>query len=78
MVCEEFHCLPAQAIEAIEEDIGGLIFQIIDLRSYARAKEVYDTTDLNNRPKSKSIDRVSEITMGIAREKIDAAKKDLE
>ena len=78
IVCEEFHCLPSQAIEAIEEDVGGLLFQIIDLRSYAKAKEVYDSTPMDKRPKSKAIDRVSEITMGIAREKIDAARKDLE
>lgn len=69
-VCEEFHCLPAEAIDAIENDIGGLIFTIIELRSYAKAKEEFDSTPMEKRRKSAMMDKVSEIRTEIAKAKI--------
>jgi hypothetical protein len=69
-VCEEFHCLPSEAIEAIEDDVGGLLFTIIELRSYARAKEDYENTPMDKRKKSYMMDKVSEIKTAIAKEKI--------
>jgi len=42
----------------------------MDLRSYARAKETYDSTPLEKRPKNYMIDLVSEITMGLAKKEI--------
>jgi hypothetical protein len=74
-VCEEFPCYgPAEAIEALENDVGGLIFKILDLRAYSKAKEIYDTTPMDKRPKSKLIDKVSEITMELAKERIAQAQ----
>lgn len=36
-VCEEFHCLPADAVRAIDEDEDDLIFPIIELRGFVHA-----------------------------------------
>lgn len=74
-MCEEFHCLPAQAIEAINEDEGFLLFKIMDLRAYAKAKETYDSTPMEKRPRNPLMEKVSEITMLIARERIDRLTK---
>jgi len=74
-VCEEFHCLPAEAIEAIENDIDGMLFKILDVRIYSQAKHIYDTTPMDKRPKTTAINKVSEITMGLARERIEKFKK---
>jgi hypothetical protein len=64
-ICEEFHCLPGAALEAIEEDVGGLLFKIIDLRSYARAKKTFEEgqkeSDISKRPSGPDIDRVTDI-----------------
>lgn len=35
-ICEEFHCLPSDA----EKEDADTVFNIIELRSYARAKSV--------------------------------------
>lgn len=75
-MCEEFHCLPADAIEAIDNDVGGLLFTIIELRNYAKAKEIYDTTPMEKRPKSATIDLVGEIKAGIAKERIQQFEKE--
>jgi Rad3-related DNA helicase len=37
-VCDEFHCLPDAARRALENDVNGSIFQIIDMRALANAK----------------------------------------
>ena len=73
-MCEEFNCLPAEAIDALENDVGGLIFKILDIRSYLKAKQIYDSTSMNERPKTPAMDKVSEITMGLARERIERLK----
>jgi len=75
-VCEEFHCLPSAAIEALDNDEGFLIFKILDFRAYARAKEVYDSTPMDKRPKNLMMEKVSEITMGLAKERIERMTKD--
>ena len=56
--------------------MGFLLFKIMDFRAYARAKETYDSTPMDKRPKNSVIDKVSEITMGIARERIDRMTKE--
>lgn len=77
-ICEEFNCLPNAAVQAILEDEGGLLFKIMDLRAYARAKDVYDTTPMEKRPKNATIEKVSEITMEIAKERIAAYQKKID
>lgn len=73
-ICEEFPCYgPAEAHEALENDTGYTIFKIMDFRAYAKAKEIYDSTPLENRPKTAMMERVSEITMGLAKKRIQAA-----
>jgi len=58
----------------LENDVDQLIFKIIQLRTYARAKEQYDQglqeQDLSKRPRGPMIDVVREITFEIAKEEI--------
>jgi hypothetical protein len=74
-VCEEFQCLPEAAVKAIENDVGFLLFKILDFRAYSRAKEIYDSTPMDKRPKNSMMDKVSEITMGLAKERIEKIKE---
>lgn len=46
----------------------------MDLRAYARAKETYDTTEMDKRPKNKMMDLVSEFVMGKAKKRIQEAR----
>jgi hypothetical protein len=63
-------------MQAIDEDEGGLLFRIIQLRAYARAKENYDNTPMEKRSSPKGMMRlVSEITMDLAAVKIEAQLK---
>jgi hypothetical protein len=62
--------LPCEAIEAVENDVGGLLFRIMDLRAYAEAKRIYDSTPMDKRPKTKILDMVSEIKASFVRERI--------
>jgi hypothetical protein len=41
-VCEEFDCLPSQAMRELELGDADLVFDILDLRAYARTKEMVD------------------------------------
>ena len=62
-VCEEFKCLPSQAVEELMNDPSHLALDIMEIRSYARAKEILDNAKKAEEvPKSKAIDRVWEIT----------------
>jgi hypothetical protein len=54
----------------MENDIGGLLFTIIELRAYARAKETYESTPMDKRPKNKMIDMVGSIKVAIQKKKI--------
>jgi hypothetical protein len=51
-----------------------MLFKIMDLRAYARAKEVYDRSlkepDMNKRPTGPMIERVRSMEFELAREKI--------
>ncbi len=61
-VCEEFHCLPSEAIKELMNDPTNLALDIIELRAYAAAKHTVDTTPLSKLPKKDAtIDRVLEI-----------------
>jgi len=75
-ICEEFHCLPNEAIKAIQEDEGFTLFKILDYRAYARAKEIYDRTPMEKRPKNALMSMVSDIEFGLAKEKIEKFKQE--
>jgi hypothetical protein len=51
-----------------------LISKILSFRSYANAKDIYDKTPMDKRPKTRSIELVSEITMGLAKRQIQEAQ----
>ena len=63
-MCEEFHCLPAEAGEALENDEGGIILTIINLRSYAHAKNSWDTSPKT--AKGPAVEQVKEIELELA------------
>lgn len=56
-----------------------MIFKIIQLRGYARAKEQYDQgqleSDFSKRPRGQMIDVVRDITFEIAKEEIQRRKE---
>jgi hypothetical protein len=78
-VCEEFRCVPSVALEELENDVDGLVFKIIGLRAYARAKGEYEAglkeKDLSRRPTGPLIDEVQTNVFAIARKKMEAKKK---
>jgi hypothetical protein len=41
-ICEEFGCLPSQAVRELEDGDADLVFTILEYRSYARAKQTID------------------------------------
>lgn len=44
-LCEEFHCLPTEAVRELEEGIPGLAYDVLELRAYARAKAALDAAE---------------------------------
>lgn len=78
-VCEEFNCLPSQAIRELENDaVDGVVMRIIEMRAFARAKEAYDRVEEEaDMPTGKMVQLVKEIDFAVAREDIAAAKANL-
>lgn len=78
-VCEEFSCLPLEAIEALEHDYNRLIFRIMKLRSYAGAKREYEAgqkeTDTERRPQGPHIEEVREIEFEFIKARIKATEE---
>ena len=61
MVCEEFHCLPSQAIEEMEATPFNLVTDIITMRAYAGTKHRVDNSKSeDDLPRSALIDMVME------------------
>jgi hypothetical protein len=77
-VCENFHCLPHEAIQAIDNDVDGLLFRIIGLRAYADAKEHYDSTPVEKRKQAPMVEMVSEFTIELVKERIARARAEAE
>ncbi|HXH05850.1 MAG TPA: hypothetical protein VNI83_04595 [Vicinamibacterales bacterium] len=74
-LCEEFHCLPSAALAELASETGWLALDILPLRAYARAKEVYDSApDKDQLPKTPLLDLVEEITFALAAERWRARK----
>lgn len=42
MICEEFGCLPSEAVRELEEDPERLVLTILQLRSYQRTMAEFD------------------------------------
>ena len=58
LICEEFGCTPSQALRELEGD-DGLIFDVLDLRGYARTKALVDAAKSEGDvPQSKMVDWV--------------------
>lgn len=58
-ICEEFHCLPSQAEKELFDDPKQMALDILELRAYARAKEMLDNAKRPEEvPDSPMIDRV--------------------
>tara|TARA_B100000949_G_scaffold4534_2_gene3937 strand:+ start:7549 stop:7806 length:258 start_codon:yes stop_codon:yes gene_type:complete len=41
-ICEEFGCLPSEAVSEMEKDVRKHLFQIMQMRCYAAAKRRLD------------------------------------
>ncbi len=80
VICDEFHCLPDEAEEAINNDVNGRLFRILTLRNYNRAKQQYESgqkeEDVAKKPKGPLIELVKDIQWEINKEVFAAATKD--
>lgn len=63
-VCDEFHCLPSAAIRELNR-CESLVFEMLDLRAYARTKQDCDDADASEgkiaAPKGPMADMVYQI-----------------
>lgn len=41
-ICEEYHCLPSQAIQELWKGPSQLVLDIMELRAYAQAKSLVE------------------------------------
>jgi hypothetical protein len=61
-ICEEFNCLPSQAVDELMNDPRRMALEILRLRSYAHAKYTLETaTTARDIPKGVNVDQVLEI-----------------
>jgi hypothetical protein len=68
-VCEEFHCLPSQAVKEIMNDPLNMAFEILELRAYAQTKEQLDNLKKGDKePTGPVAKKVWEIQQEIIRE----------
>ena len=74
-ICEEFHCLPSQAVREWDADDEGLVLDVIELRGYARAKAAWDRATEGGDEKAVSrllqdemVKRVAEIEYALIRQ----------
>ena len=67
-VCEEFNCLPSAAIREIMDDPCGMALKIMNLRHYARVKDVLDSAKSEKDiPRGCDVSQVMEIQAEIMR-----------
>jgi hypothetical protein len=71
-ICEEFHCLPSQAMREWLTAPAGLLEEILEARAYAHAKAIVDAQDRPRGQKYESpmMQRVEQIEMAIAAEEL--------
>ncbi|MDX9803925.1 MAG: hypothetical protein RBS96_07945 [Dehalococcoidales bacterium] len=69
-ICEEFNCLPTEAMREMEEAPTGMIKDILELREYSRAKQIIDNAQKEEDiPSSPVIDMVFEIEATLIKER---------
>lgn len=69
-VCEEFHCLPSEAVNELMDDPSHMALDIIELRAYAVAKNMLDKAQSDKDiPDGPIIDRVFEIQAEVLKRK---------
>jgi len=69
-ICQEFGCLPTEAIAEIDRAPVGLINDILELREYTRAKQIIDNAQKEDDiPSSPAIDMVFEIEATLIKER---------
>jgi len=62
-VCEEFGCLPDAARKALDNDMNGSLFQIMDLRGLASAKARIDGAAKGEVPTDRAAQRYLRLHM---------------
>lgn len=63
-VCEEFGCLPSHAVRELEDGDADLVFTILEMRAYARTKEMVDRAERKaDLPNTAAVRRVLEIEL---------------
>lgn len=78
VVADEFHLGPSQARQELDLD-ADLVFRIMHLRAYQRAKRAYEQADAEGRMKlmeSSLVQQVVETDFELARETIEKRKKE--
>lgn len=73
-MCEEFHVEPHRAYWMWLTYPCGVLEEIMELRSYASAKQMYDGTDDPAHLPASVVEMVQPIDFAVAKEKLDAAK----
>jgi hypothetical protein len=69
-ICEEFNCLPSEALRELEESPFGLVMDIMEMRYYVQVKEQIDNAkDSDSMPKGALADLVYENYRDILRER---------
>ncbi len=68
-VCEEFHCLPAQAEQELDRDFDGVL-EVIELRAYAQTRaRLMSAQNEEQAPKGKMADLVMDIEFALIQER---------
>jgi hypothetical protein len=66
-------------VEAIENDVDGLLFKIIDLRAYAKAYQIFrqgeKESDITKRPTGPHIDLVEGFEVELQKERLAQKRK---
>lgn len=69
-LCEEFHCLPSEALREWERAPSGLLEEILELRAFAHAKQICDhAKEAKDIPQTPMTDLVQTIEFGLMRER---------
>lgn len=72
-ICEEFGCTPSQALYELDETPWPLVFDVMELRAFARAKQtVDDAKKAEDIPKTPMIDWVMDVKKEIIKQRREA------
>ena len=73
-VCEEFSCLPSEALRELLDDPNNMALDIIELRAYARTKQqIDDAKKQEDMPSGPMADLVWGVQLEIARRRREEA-----